>query len=172
MDWHVSELRNIFDKCLLETAAKRSVVLFVDALDEADARPAKDLTTYFNALTCRIVAEKAAIKICISARHHPILSRKISLDISVELNNRDDIHTFVHDQLKNVEQGCATAELTSEDYKELTNAISKKAEGSFQWGEHLQYQRSPFAYFLVDTRNEVSNHHFRHHFNLLCRIVC
>jgi hypothetical protein len=128
-DWHVEELKGFFTKCLLEIALEKEVMLFVDALDEAGADQPRDLAAYFKALSCNLLAKNTAARICISCRHYPVIAAKTSLDIYVEQENHIDIEAYVRNGL-----GKISWEL-SEDRDVLSQDISRRAVGIFQWGK-------------------------------------
>lgn len=129
-DWHVEELKDIFTACLGQVASEKTVMLFVDALDEAGTDQATDLATYFNHLSSKLLSQNSRAKICISCRHYPVLTSKVSLDIYVEQENHNDIETYVSDKL-----GTAVAQRFPDDPNSISKDIAKRAVGIFQWGE-------------------------------------
>lgn len=134
-DWHPKKLRQIFTNSLIKTALRRQVILFVDALDEAGENTAKDLARYFNALASQLLDKKLCAKICISARHHPILSIKISKDIFVERHNRADIQTYVRGKFGEASRALMDVSISPDDCETLAYNIGERAEGIFQWGK-------------------------------------
>jgi hypothetical protein len=75
------------------------------------------------------------VEICISARHYPILTRKVSRDVFVEDWNGKDIRTVVQLELARVKEGSNNKPLSSGDRKVLCDEICERAEGIFQWGK-------------------------------------
>jgi 5S rRNA maturation endonuclease (ribonuclease M5) len=128
-DWRTNELKNMLEEQLLIVALTRQVILFVDALDEAGEETARTLAEYFNDLTTQFKEQNASLKICISARHYPILIRTVSKDVWVEEENGHDIRTVVRQQLDKVKI------LSAENDKLLCDEISNRAKGIFQWGK-------------------------------------
>lgn len=132
-DWHVEEVRRIFTKSLGEVASKRKVMLFVDGLDEAGTEDARNLANYFNDLSTELLSKDASAKICISCRHYPVLNTKVSLEIYVEEENRQDIKIYVHNNIATRVQDESIHGLPK-DFELISEEISRRAAVIFQWG--------------------------------------
>ncbi len=100
--WHERELRRIFHAALLLILEVRSIVLFVDALDECGERNAVSLAEDFKSTIDSATIQSADsnnFHICFACRHYPILSLDDIFEISLENENREDISILVKEQL-------------------------------------------------------------------------
>ncbi|CAG8071524.1 unnamed protein product [Penicillium olsonii] len=127
-EWTQIKLEELLADAILESARKHQVMIFVDALDEAGAESARHVATYFHRLTARADTMDAAVKICISCRHYPIVTDAQSVDIIVEAHNRGDIASCIEDVFVDM----ATRE-NQEGLKDLTEHLICRADGVFQW---------------------------------------
>lgn len=92
--WQQRELEDLLTRALTESATCKSVVLFVDALDEA-GQAACSLAKYFHQINDHAREHSLPIKICISCRHYPISSTSPGAEIHAEEHNRGDMRNFV-----------------------------------------------------------------------------
>ena len=124
--WQSKELDKLLFNAVIHAAKAHAITIFVDALDEAGADVASELTSYFHRLKDELVVRKCHGKICISCRHYSVISSSRSLEVWVKNKNRRDISTYV--------QGKLSSESVEEN---LTNVLAEnvvdKASGVFQW---------------------------------------
>jgi len=126
--WQLKELRDLFVEAVMAVAASMRMAIFVDALDEAGDKGARDLASYFHELNDRLDQSAGTAKICISCRHYPIVARIPGLEIWVEKHNGDDISLYVHHMLRvNLHIKEPTA------LQDLESIIAKRSSGVFQW---------------------------------------
>ncbi|KLU84520.1 hypothetical protein MAPG_03561 [Magnaporthiopsis poae ATCC 64411] len=115
--WHREQLQRFFELSLPNVLKARSIWLFVDALDECGERNAVDLVKWFESLL------RNPFRICFTCRHYPILALDGAFEICLENENRDDISTYVQDQL-------SASHIRSSTIPAL---ITARAEGVFMW---------------------------------------
>ncbi|CAG7919699.1 unnamed protein product [Penicillium olsonii] len=127
-EWTQVKLEELLADAILESARRQQVMIFVDALDEAGAKSARHVATYFHRLTGRADQLEAAVKICISCRHYPIASDAQAVNIIVEAHNRGDIASYIEDAFV----GIATRE-NQKELSDLTEHLIRRADGVFQW---------------------------------------
>jgi hypothetical protein len=72
-EWPQTVLEELLADVILASASRKHVTVFVDALDETRAESAQQLAAYFHRLIERAAKKNAAIRICISCRHYPII---------------------------------------------------------------------------------------------------
>ncbi|KXX79794.1 Vegetative incompatibility protein HET-E-1 [Madurella mycetomatis] len=125
--WHEEELWPFFTSSLPKVLMTRSIWLFVDALDECGKDNAVKLVGIFKSLLKSLPSQSIGLRqfrICFSCRHYPILDLDGMFEICLEDENREDISTFVDDQLG------AFRTRTSSTIPAL---ITKRASGVFMW---------------------------------------
>lgn len=136
-DWHVEELGEFFAKKFLEVAARRELMLFIDALDEAGMADARNLVQFFDRLSCELKANSVSAKICISCRHYPVIASNTCLEIVMENQNHRDIETYVLGTIQLTTTKTDSPSPFKSAYS-LCEEICDRAEGNFQWGRfHL-----------------------------------
>jgi ankyrin repeat protein len=120
-DWQTEELVNFITTFLLVHPSNRPILLFVDGLDECQDRDRNDLITFL----CSLATPNMQVRICISARHYPLLPLPKCPHVVVEDYNSTAIALFVNLKLS----------LTGFKFqkRELVNAIVTKANGAFYW---------------------------------------
>lgn len=129
-EWPQGVLEELLAGVILASASRQQVAIFVDALDETGAESAQQLAAYFNRLLDRAAKNNAAIRICISCRHYPIIGsvQAQAMEICVEQHNHRDIATYINDMLDEIDVD------PSEDMKQmLMEQLIQQANGVFQW---------------------------------------
>ncbi|KAL7910421.1 ankyrin repeat-containing domain protein [Trichoderma velutinum] len=125
--WHTEELWHFFKSSLPKILADRSIWLFVDALDECGEVDARQLVERFKSLAkLTPLPEWIYFRICFSCRHYPILSSPGLYEICLEMENKNDISTYVRSELR----------LSSFEKPKLSlirNLIILRASGIFLW---------------------------------------
>lgn len=96
-------LEKLLVDIVLESASQQYVTIFIDALDEAGAEFAQQLAAYFHRLIDR--AGKAALYVCISCRHYPIVRSAQAVEVYVEDHNHSDIAAYIKDNLIDLDFG-------------------------------------------------------------------
>ena len=123
-EWGLSELLRFLDSSLLKILESRSIWLFVDALDEGDGDNAAYTFSHFKSMLQTSSPKDFRIRIYFTCRHYPILDIGNASSICLESENKQDILTYVQDQLS------VSDELVK---SEIPNLITKRAEGIFMW---------------------------------------
>ncbi|KAI1274336.1 hypothetical protein F5Y07DRAFT_390609 [Xylaria sp. FL0933] len=144
-EWHHEELRGFFEKSLHRILKTKSVIIFVDALDEAGKDNAIQLVKDFKRLLEELPNTQFHFRICLSCRLYPILEAGYEsgdgLTILVNNQNEADIKRHVKNSL---------SQLLShrEDYASL---ITSRAAGVFLWADLVVKQ-------VLDLEREANNH--------------
>ncbi|KAJ5773049.1 hypothetical protein N7457_007945 [Penicillium paradoxum] len=129
-EWPQVVLEELLAVAILASASRQRVTVFVDALDETGAESAQKLAGYFHRLIDRAEKKNAAIRICISCRHYPIVGSAQTMEIHVEQHNHNDIATYITDILAETE----LEDSPSEDIGPvLLEKLIQQANGVFQW---------------------------------------
>jgi ankyrin repeat protein len=128
--WPQAVLEELLAGVILESTSRQDVTIFVDALDETGAESAQQLAAYFHRLIDRAGEKNAALRICISCRHYPIIGIAQAMEIHVEQHNHEDIATYIKDILAETD----VEDNPSEDMRQtLMEKIIQQANGVFQW---------------------------------------
>ena len=122
--WHLRELQGFLKSSLSKVLEKRSVCLFVDALDECGEQNAIGLVEKFKSLL-RELPSSSQFHICFTCRHYPILDLDYEFEICPEHENREDISTYVQAQF--------SAPTTSTIPATTRETITRRASGMFLW---------------------------------------
>ncbi|KAI8954517.1 hypothetical protein F4801DRAFT_575590 [Xylaria longipes] len=123
--WHSRELLDFFKSSLPTILGNRSVWLFVDALDECGKDNAVGLVRNFKALLQESPPTNSQFLICFTCRHYPILDLDCGFEICLEQENREDISTYVRNQL--------SAYTTPTIPVTIPETITRRASGVFLW---------------------------------------
>lgn len=124
--------QTMLEELLVDTvlSSRQRVTIFVDALDETGDVSAPQIASFFHQLLDRAERKNAAIRICISCRHYPIICSTQTLEIHVEHHNGKDIATYIRDILAQIE----VEDSLSEDTRQvLIKRLTQQANGVFQW---------------------------------------
>jgi ankyrin repeat protein len=123
-NWHEEELRNFLRLLLRRILESRSILIFVDALDESGETIAKDLVAEFHFMLDQpSTKSRSTFRICFTCRHYPIIDFKHETKIRVEKENREDIATYVRKRLTDADL----------DICRMRDTIIERASGIFQW---------------------------------------
>ncbi|QYT04740.1 hypothetical protein H0G86_011643 [Trichoderma simmonsii] len=128
--WHLAELWDFFESSLPRILTNRSIWLFVDALDECGENDAKDIVQRFTWVLEKLPPHPAwiHIHICFTCRHYPILSSRGLLEICLEIENKNDISTYVQSELK-------LSSFEEPTPSVIQNLIIARASGIFLWAQ-------------------------------------
>ncbi|CAG8929164.1 unnamed protein product [Penicillium salamii] len=118
-------LRNLFANAIY-ALGQRSLVCFVDALDECDEQQVVDMVQYFEDLTEDSTAKGVRFRICFSSRHYPyiFIRRGLRLTLEDQSGHADDLETYVTSRLLIQEPALV---------EKLQPKLFKKAAGVFMW---------------------------------------
>ncbi|CAI7642316.1 unnamed protein product, partial [Penicillium viridicatum] len=129
-EWTHGVLEELLAAVILASASRQHVTVFVDALDETGAESARQLAAYFHRLINRAAKGNAAIRVCISCRHYPIIGSAQAMEIHVEQHNQKDIATYIKDILAETEVEGSPSE---EKRQTLIEQLILQANSVFQW---------------------------------------
>lgn len=110
----------------LDTISRRcSVVIFVDALDEAGETAAVAIVNAFKS-TLAVANEQSHLKICFSCRHYPQITLDGGITIVMEHHNYVDVNRIVDHQLQysGFEEG---------EKARLKEVVCTRSQGIIQW---------------------------------------
>ena len=128
--WQLSELKELLASVVTSSVlGKRSLLLFVDALDECDLAATQTVIQFFEDLTSSSLSEGSNFNICLSSRYWPIFRIRNCFVARVELGNQSDINRYIEEHLdlpQVYEDGFEALGL-------LRNEIRKRAKGTFLW---------------------------------------
>ncbi|KAJ5588636.1 hypothetical protein N7537_011314 [Penicillium hordei] len=129
-EWPRVVLEELLAGIILKSASRQHVTVFVDALDEAGTESAQQLAAYFHRLISRAEKANAAVQICISCRHYPIVESARAVAIYVEDHNHKDITMYIKDNLADMELGDSPSDKAR---GVLVEQLIQQAKGVFQW---------------------------------------
>ena len=128
--WQLSELKELLGSVVASSVlGKRSLLLFVDALDECDLAATQSVIQFFEDLTSSSISEGSNFNICLSSRYWPIFRIQNCFVARVELENEGDINRYIEEHLElpqAYEDGSEVLDL-------LRNEIRKRSRGTFLW---------------------------------------
>lgn len=107
--WSLPELQGLFESSLAKVLEKRSIWLFVDALDESGKENAVKLVGKLKSLVGRLPSTKFPFRICFSCRHYPILDLDCDHEICLEHENENAIAAYVNHQLSGFSERISSA---------------------------------------------------------------
>lgn len=123
-NWHPRELQDFFRSSLPKVLEHRSVLIFIDALDECGRENAVKLVWLFKTLLESLPRTRFPCRICFTCRHYPILDLDCGFEICVEHGNEEDISTYVETQL---------AMFHNRTPSSIPKLITDRAWGVFMW---------------------------------------
>lgn len=98
--WQLNELREILAAVVTSSVlGQRSLLLFVDALDECDLAATPSAIHSFENLASSSVSDGTNVSICLSSRYWPQFRIQNSFIARVELENGGDIARYVQKHL-------------------------------------------------------------------------
>ena len=123
--WTINELQS-FLLHVAETLETRSIVLFIDALDEGEESDVREMIGFIEQLGTVSSRPGGSFNVCLSSRHFPhiTVSRGLSLIVEDQPGHKDSIAIFVSDQLKGEEDSRK---------EELRVKLCRKSAGVFLW---------------------------------------
>ncbi|KAK3181463.1 hypothetical protein K4F52_007173 [Lecanicillium sp. MT-2017a] len=120
--WHLQPLKAFLKSSLPKILKKFPVMLFIDAVDECGETSAVELIGFLKRLLLSLPPADYQFGICFSCRHYPILELDGGSTILLDIENAQDIATFV--------QGRSSENHLNADIARL---IINRAQGVFMW---------------------------------------
>ena len=128
--WQLSELKELLANVVTcSVLGKRSLTLFVDALDECDLAATQSVIQFFENLTNSSIFAGSNFNICLSSRYWPMFKIRNCFVARVELQNESDINRYIEEHLdlpQVYEDGFEVLDL-------LRNEIRRRSKGTFLW---------------------------------------
>ncbi|KAK2602896.1 hypothetical protein N8I77_009397 [Diaporthe amygdali] len=121
------ELLQLLRRCLVETLYTDRVTIFLDALDECEAKYVRDLAYFLRSLTSDAYALGRYLDVCVSSRHYPHISISRCPEIILERENRNDIRILVESKIPD------GIFLNINIVNRLRMNIMEKSSGIFLW---------------------------------------
>lgn len=122
--WAMEDIRSHLFEALKLGSETKSIMIFVDALDEAGEEEAQEIIRDFDGLLGGLSESKSKIKVCFSCRHYPDLRLSHAMAISVEEHNHGDIQMVIDDHLQ---------KLAPNEQTMFRREIVKRSGGIFHW---------------------------------------
>lgn len=81
---------------------QRSVICYIDALDECDEDQARDMVEHFEDLCQQAVKDGQNFRICFSSRHYPYIEIRNGIRITLEdqAGHRNDLDAYIRSRLQ------------------------------------------------------------------------
>lgn len=124
-NWSIELLKSLFQNTV-EQLSQRSLMCFIDALDECDEDDIRDMLSFFEQLGHRAASAGHQFRVCFSSRHYPNISmtRSINLILEDQDGHGSDIKNYIQTELK-AGRGKAV--------DEIKNELLQRASGIFLW---------------------------------------
>ncbi|KAF7914964.1 hypothetical protein EAE99_010385 [Botrytis elliptica] len=104
----------------------RSLMIFVDALDECDQKQASGMVSFFEELCELAEVSQVSLQICFSSRHYPtiVIQKGMEITLEDEIGHMEDIQHYIKSKLRLGKSKQAEA---------LRSEILQKSSGIFLW---------------------------------------
>jgi ankyrin repeat protein len=136
--WSLERLKDLFEDAVLNPGRPRrhdlgnvpnnlkSLVCFIDALDECEERQIRDMVSFFESLCEKAVSSGNPFHVCLSSRHYPNVKMSRGLDLVLEgqAGHSQDITDYLNKKLKIGHSKLA---------EQIRRELQKKASGVFMW---------------------------------------
>ncbi|KAF7858004.1 hypothetical protein EAF04_009360 [Stromatinia cepivora] len=124
--WHQTELRDSFEKLVLDCSRRHKTTILVDAIDECRDQDRDDLIRFFHSLKGQSQLRSERPAIFFTCRLYPDGPIDADFQIRLEEETRDDIPKFITQELRLPDE----TERAKDNLKEL---LQTKANGLFLW---------------------------------------
>ena len=127
--WQLSELKEFLALAVkYSVLGERSLILFIDALDECDANATISVIRIFEDLARSSLSEGTNFNICLSSRYWPQFRIQHCFVVRVELENESDIVRYIQEHLDSTQ-----SPEDPEVFSLLKTEVLTKAKGTFLW---------------------------------------
>ncbi|KAL3455142.1 hypothetical protein BJX64DRAFT_295329 [Aspergillus heterothallicus] len=126
-DWDAETLKLLLRTCVEKLPPSgRSVICYIDALDECDETEIRDMLSFFEQLGELAASTNHPLLVCFSSRHYPhvTIDHKIELVLEDQDGHQQDIANYVHSELKAGR---------SKRAMQIKDSIITRASGIFLW---------------------------------------
>ncbi|KAF2820926.1 HET-domain-containing protein [Ophiobolus disseminans] len=123
--WQIEILKQTFARAV-ERLGRRSLQIFVDALDECDDKHVVDMISFLEDIGERAVEDNVRLHICFSSRHYPAITiwRGMEIVLEDEEEHGKDIARYISSKLKLANPRKADS---------LRAQVLEKSAGVFLW---------------------------------------
>jgi ankyrin repeat protein/nucleoside phosphorylase len=121
--WDVETVKSLF-RYSVEKLGQRSLICFIDALDECDEDQVREMVAFFEELGYLTLSSQLKFRVCFSSRHYPyiIIGKGIELLLDDQEGHSQDLANYVHSELKG-----------GRDIDQIKAEIIEKSSGIFLW---------------------------------------
>ncbi|WYZ38338.1 hypothetical protein EsH8_III_000252 [Colletotrichum jinshuiense] len=126
--WHLPMLQAFFQSSLSRILKQRTMLVFIDALDECGEQPAVQLIDFLKQVLSGLSSADLQLSVCFSCRHYPIIELEGGSTILLDAENNGDIDLYVRGRL------------SSDQHSEIQGILSQRAQGVFMWA-HIVVDR-------------------------------
>ncbi|TVY31662.1 Vegetative incompatibility protein [Lachnellula occidentalis] len=123
--WHEEALKQTFTHCI-QKLGNRSLMIFVDALDECDQNQVVGMLGFFEELCDHAREAQVHLQICFSSRHYPtiVIQKGLEVTLEDETGHTEDIKHYIKSKLRL---------RNSKQAESLRLEIFEKSSGIFLW---------------------------------------
>jgi ankyrin repeat protein len=128
--WSLEILKDLFEKAVLQRDLSRnspkSLICFIDALDECEENQIRDMVIFFETLCERAVSLKIRFLVCFSSRHYPNIKMHRGLELVLEhqTGHSQDITDYINSKLEIGHSNLV---------EQIRHELQEKASGVFMW---------------------------------------
>jgi ankyrin repeat protein len=125
VQWEMETLKSLF-RSAVEKLQDRTLVCYIDALDECDENQIRDMLSFFEQLGDLAASEGFRLLVCFSSRHYPhiAIGKGLELVLEDQEGHGEDITAYVHAELKAGR---------SKQVQKIKQEIIARASGVFLW---------------------------------------
>ncbi|KAK2480873.1 hypothetical protein H9L39_06512 [Fusarium oxysporum f. sp. albedinis] len=123
-EWHMNELRECFKSSIAEALEKRSVWLFVDALDEVGEEIARGFVDELEMFIKDLPSTRNSFRMCFTCRIFPPLGKNDEFVTILGQQNNQDVSKYIERRLYS--QECTYS-------ARIQQEITSRACGNFTW---------------------------------------
>ncbi|KAJ9294617.1 hypothetical protein DTO217A2_9161 [Paecilomyces variotii] len=123
--WGLENTQSLLNDAI-ERLGQRSLVCFVDALDECEEDQVRDMISFFEQLGEVALQSGCQLNVCFSSRHYPHISMLAGIELVLEDqdDHERDIQSYIQSQLR-IGRG--------KKAKEIQDDVLERASGIFLW---------------------------------------
>lgn len=125
--WMAGEIRKYFLRGILNACRERSIVLVIDAVDEAGDSSAKEVIRDLQQLLSSLSDPSCQLRICLSCRHYPEIILQSGKTLVMEMSNYQDMATVVSKRIDGLHI------FNDLEKQQIKAEVLRKSGGIFQW---------------------------------------
>ncbi|KAJ9331895.1 hypothetical protein DTO027B5_6298 [Paecilomyces variotii] len=126
--WGIENTQSLL-KDAIERLGQRSLMCFVDALDECEEDQVRDMISFFEQLGEVALQSGCQLNVCLSSRHYPHISMSAGIELVLEdqEDHEEDIRKYIHTQLR-----IGRVQL-AQQAEQTENELLERSSGIFLW---------------------------------------